>query len=90
MTKPRLRWNKLHSACGQYHIQTEHVRGEPVLYVLEGLTPESQRIIRLSCLECAFYGRGGIAKCKMAAQDIEAYQGEIDAMVDHIIRGKRI
>jgi len=66
-----LRWNGRHSVCGRFIIQTEQVRGEPVLYILEALTVEGKAILNQSSrIDPAHYGRGGVAIVKQRAQAI--------------------
>lgn len=66
MTK--LRWDRNFIVGRSWYIQTEHVRGEGVLYALEGLSFDESQILATSDIETAFHGRGGKGKVKASAQ----------------------
>jgi hypothetical protein len=68
-----LRWSRRSTVDGRFRIQAERIRGEPICYALMCSAEDGRRAASLD-LETAFFGRGGFAEAKAAAQVIaDAY-----------------
>jgi len=66
----RIKWENGYAEGESFFVQTEHVRGEGVCYFLERLSPRDEDVRQRFSIETCFYGRGGVAKVKAAAQAI--------------------
>jgi hypothetical protein len=67
-----------------WFVQTENVRHEGVCYSLSGLSITDQAALRESEIEWAFYGRGGKAKVKAAAQQLADYLDAEEAAANQL------
>lgn len=63
-------WNGDVSKDGRFVVQTSHVRGEGVCYTLNILSRRLEDVRREHHVETAWWGRGGKAKVRAAAQTI--------------------
>lgn len=65
----KLRWNSNRvTECRRFAIQVEKPLHEPVIYTLWLHPEDDERVREIPDLETAFYGRGGISKCKASAK----------------------
>lgn len=69
MTSRKIRWRGRVSTDGRFQVNADNVRGEGICYFLD-LSAADHKIASRGGIETAFYGRGGIAKTKAAAQRI--------------------
>lgn len=65
----RLVWHGRSTDDGRFTVNSDNVRGEGVCYFLMH-SAEDRRMAERLGIETAFYGRGGVAKVKAAAQAI--------------------
>lgn len=66
----RLRWDGRSTIDGHFLVQSAEVRGEGPHYYLIGMSTVEKQVADEFNIETCFFGRGGVAKVKAAAQRI--------------------